>query len=35
MYLLYLLLRYYDDFKINHETGISNMTQLYIQVGWF
>ena len=26
--------RYYEQFKIDHQTGESNLTQLYIQVNW-
>lgn len=28
----YNIFRYYDDFKINITSGISNLTQLYIKV---
>ena len=29
----YIIFRYYEDFKIDHGTGESNLTQMYIKEG--
>ena len=31
----YMIGRYYDDIHIDHETGIGNLTQWYIDVSTF
>lgn len=30
---VFILARYYEEFQIDRQTGESNLTQLYIQVG--